>query len=123
MAIKRRRSITAALAGAALFMFLAGCARSGDDGHVVARYEGGRLTVADLAAHRDRMRMSRRFRSNPEMLEPQNVYAHAVNMEMVIAKGIKEGLHRDPRIRAEIHTFMADLFLKTLQDRLIAPHR
>jgi hypothetical protein len=98
---------------------LAGCDRSGAADNVVARFDGGRLTVEDLEAHRRKMKMKPQFRKQPEMLAPQNVFEHAVNMELLIAKGLKEELHLDPRIRAEIHGFMADLFLKVLQERLV----
>ena len=100
---------------------LAGCNRSGAAGNVVARFDGGRLTAEDLDAHRRRMKMSPRFRNQPELLAPRNVFEHAVNMELLIAKGLKEELHLDPGIRAEIHSFMADLFLKVLQERMV-PH-
>ena len=98
---------------------LAGCNRPGAADNVVARFDGGRLTVEDLDAHRRKMKMNPRFRSRPELLAPQKVFEHAVNMELLIAKGLKEKLHLDPRIRAEIHDFMADLFLKVLQERLV----
>jgi hypothetical protein len=65
--------------------------------------------------------MNPRFRNQPELLAPRNVFEHAVNMELLIAKGLKEELHLDPGIRAEIHGFMADLFLKVLQERMV-PH-
>ncbi len=97
----------------------AGCDRDRNADNVVARFEGGLLTMEDLAFHRRKMGLESRFRQQPGMLEPRNVFDHAVNMELVIAKGLKEKLHLDPRIRGEIHAFMADLFLKTLQDRLV----
>jgi len=53
------------------------------------------------------------------MLAPHMFFEHAVDMELLIAKGLKEKLHLDPGIRAEIHVFMADLFLKVLQERLV----
>jgi hypothetical protein len=96
-----------------------GCHRSASEDNVVARFEGGRLTVEDLAAHYAKMKKEPRFRKNPESFTPEFAFEHAVNMEMIIAKGLKENLHLDPRIRAEIHHFMSDLFLKVMQERLV----
>ena len=108
------------LIGLALLMFLAACEKTDTKGTVVARYEGGILTTEDLSAHRDIMASQRKFYDNPGLLTDDLVFEHAVNMEMIIAKGLKENLHLDPRIRAKLHSQMADLFLKLLQHRLVA---
>lgn len=98
---------------------LAGCQK--DDDNVVVRFEGGTLTVEDLAAHRQSMQRMSHFRDKPEMLTPDFVFEHALNMEMIIAKGLSEELHHDPRIRNMLHEHMSDLFLKVMQDELITP--
>ncbi len=98
---------------------LAGCPEKKNSGNVLATFEGGSLTVEDVQAHLRKLKKAPRHKNNPEMLTPEYAFDHAVNMEMVIAKGLKEKLHLDPNIRAEIHGFMADLFLKVMQDRLV----
>ncbi|MBE9570433.1 MAG: peptidyl-prolyl cis-trans isomerase, partial [Proteobacteria bacterium] len=85
----------------------------------IARFEGGNITKEDLAAHYKKLKMESRHRNNPEQLTPEFVFDHALNMEMIIARGLKEKLHLDPWIRQEIHGFMSDLFLKVMQDRLV----
>ncbi len=99
-------------------LFLAGCDQSGKNDAVIT-YDGGSLTVEDLKAHQAVMKRSSRFSKNPEQVTPEFAYEHAVNMEMIITKALKEKLHQDPRIRAEIHEFMSDLFLKVMQDHLV----
>jgi hypothetical protein len=101
-------------------LLLAGCPGRKDGGNVLATFEGGSLTVEDVQAHLRKMKNHPRYRNNPEWLTPAYAFDHALNMEMVIAKGLKENLHLDPDIRAEIHGFMADLFLKVMQDRLVS---
>jgi hypothetical protein len=116
--MKKRRMLIAVFAGALLVSGLPGCRQSGGD-NVAARFKGGSLTVEDLDAHRRILSRQAPYRDNPERLTPELVFEHAVNMEMIIAKGLKEKLHLDPRIRAQIHGFMSDLFLKILQDKLV----
>lgn len=87
--------------------------------NTIMSFEGGNLTKEDLAAHYKNLKMKSRYRNDPESLTPEFVFDHAVNMEMIIAKGLKEKLHLDPWIRQEIHGFMSDLFLKVMQDRLV----
>jgi len=99
-------------------LFLAGCNQTGNDNAVVT-FDGGSLTLEDLRAHQDIMKRSSRFNKNPDQVTPEFAYEHAVNMEMIITRALKEKLHQDPRIRAEIHEFMADLFLKVMQDHLV----
>ena len=100
-------------------LMIIGCNDSNSGSQTVAKYDGGCLTLADLSAHREKMKKDTRFRKNPEKITPQFVFEHAVNMEMVIAKGLKQKLHLDPGIRTEIHYFMADLFLKIMQEKLV----
>ncbi len=99
-------------------LFLAGCNQTKNDNAVVT-FDGGSLTLEDLKAHQDIMKRSSRFNKNPDQVTPEFAYEHAVNMEMIITRALKEKLHQDPRIRAEIHEFMADLFLKVMQDHLV----
>ncbi len=116
--MKNRRIWIAILTGAVLALSLPACQPSGND-NVVARFEGGSLTVEDIDAHRQILSRQGTYRDNPERLTPEFVFDHAVNMEMIIARGLKEKLHQDPHIRAQIHGFMSDLFLKMLQDSLV----
>jgi parvulin-like peptidyl-prolyl isomerase len=60
-----------------------------------------------------------KLNTDPDRITPEFVYEHAVNMEMIITKALKEKLHQDPRIRAEIHEFMANLFLRIMQDSMV----
>lgn len=99
-------------------LFLAGCNQTANDNAVVT-FNGGSLTLEDLKAHQAIMKRSSRFSKNPDQVTPEFAYEHAVNMEMIITRALKEKLHQDPRIRAEIHEFMADLFLKVMQDHLV----
>lgn len=99
-------------------LFLAGCDQANNNDAVVT-YDGGSLTLEDLKAHQAIMKRSSRFSTNPDQVTPEFAYEHAVNMEMIITKALKEKLHQDPRIRAEIHEFMSDLFLKVMQDHLV----
>lgn len=98
---------------------LAGCPERKTGDNVLATFEGGSLTVEDVQAHLRKLKKNPRYKNNPEMLTSEYAFDHAVNMEMVIAKGLKENLHLDPHIRAEIHGFMAGLFLKVMEDRLV----
>jgi len=98
----------------------AGCRSSAKDATAV-RFDGGSLTIEDLSAHREMLRGQAAFREHPERLTPEFIVDHAINMEMIIAKGLKERLHLDPRVRARIHHFMSDLFLKVMQDTLVPP--
>ncbi|MEA1899895.1 MAG: peptidyl-prolyl cis-trans isomerase [Thermodesulfobacteriota bacterium] len=104
-----------------VIMFLVFCCGCSSDmaENTIARFEGGNITKEDLAAHYKKLKMESRYRNNPEQLTPEFVFDHALNMEMIIAKGLKENLHLDPWIRQEIHGFMSDLFLKVMQDRLV----
>jgi hypothetical protein len=108
----------------ALCCTLALCACSGGqakDDNVLARFEGGMLTTEDVIAHLQSMQRSTRFRGKPEMLTPEFAFEHALNMEMIIAKGLDEQLHRDPIIRNALHEQMSDLFLKLMEEQLITP--
>lgn len=97
---------------------LAGCTAE-EKGSEVATFTGGNLTVEDLEAHFRRLKKEKRYRNNPELLTTEFVFDHALNMEMVIAEGLRRKLHLDPAIRQEIHGFMADLFLKVLEGDLV----
>lgn len=99
---------------------LAGCEKHQDDDTIIS-FKGGRLTAADLYAHRDIMLRDSRFNQNPERITPEFVYNHAVNMEMIIAKALEENLHQDPRVQARIHDYMGNLFLEIMQDSLVSP--
>lgn len=104
-----------------VIMFLIFCCGCSSDmaENTIARFEGGNITKEDLAAHYRKLKMQSRYRNNPEQLTPEFVFDHALNMEMIIAKGLNEKLHLDPWIREEIHGFMSDLFLKVMQNRLV----
>ena len=101
-------------------VLLAGCV---DDKpaaeNVLARFEGGTLTSEDVEAHYRDLKKQTRFRNNPELLTPEFVFDHALNMEMIIAEGLKKELHHDAYIRQELHSHMSNLFLKILEDDLI----
>ncbi len=99
-------------------IFFCGCSSDVAE-NTIAQFEGGNITKEDLAAHYKKLKMESRYRNNPEQLTPEFVFDHALNMEMIIARGLKEKLHLDPWIRQEIHGFMSDLFLKVMQDRLV----
>ncbi len=105
------------LTGTLLIVGPAGCNRTEENR--VARFKGGILTIEDLVAHREILRTQAIYRDHPERLTPKFVLEHAVNMEMIIAKGLKEKLHLDPRIRARLHAHMSDLFLKVMQETLV----
>ncbi|MCK5165026.1 MAG: peptidyl-prolyl cis-trans isomerase, partial [Desulfobacula sp.] len=94
------------------------CKKSGNENYVV-KFKGGGLTTLDLDAHYTNLKKSRTFKNKPEELTSELVFDHALNMEMIITKGLDEKLHLDPRIRARIHEFMADLFLKVMQESLV----
>ena len=94
------------------------CKKSGNENYVV-KFKGGGLTTLDLDAHYTNLKKSRTFKNKPEELTSELVFDHALNMEMIITKGLDEKLHLDPGIRAQIHEFMSDLFLKVMQDRLV----
>jgi len=96
-----------------------GCDRGGDN--VLARFDGGVLTVEDVDAHLAGMKRSSRFRDRPELLNREFAFEHALNMEMIIAKGLAEELHLDPRIREELHRQMSELFLKVMENQLVTP--
>ena len=102
----------------AVLIFFYGCSSDRAENTIV-QFEGGNITKEDLAAHYKKLKMESRYRNNPEQLTPEFVFDHALNMEMIIARGLKEKLHLDPWIRQEIHGFMSDLFLKVMQDRLV----
>lgn len=96
----------------------AGCGADKND-NAVARFKDGSLTKEDLAAHQGLMKKSRTFRNKPDQLTPEFVFDHALNMEMIIAKGLDEKLHLDPQIRARIHEFMSGLFLDVMKTHLV----
>jgi len=117
--MKKRRNVAAIVAAVVVAAAaLAACQKNNAD-NVVARFKGGSLTIEDLDAHRQLLGRQASFRDKPEQLTPEFVFDHAVNMEMIIAKGLKEKLHLDPRVRVQIHGFMSDLFLKVLQEKLV----
>jgi hypothetical protein len=101
-----------------VWLVLTGCGEKGNE-RVAVRFKGGSLTIEDLEAHRQMLEKQGTFKDNPERLTGEYVLDHAVNMEMIIAKGLKEELHLDPTIRAKIHGYMSDLFLKVMQDKLV----
>ncbi|MDL1967512.1 MAG: peptidyl-prolyl cis-trans isomerase [Deltaproteobacteria bacterium] len=102
----------------AVLIFICSCSSERAE-NTIALFEGGNITKEDLVAHYKKLKMESRYRNNPEQLTPAFVFDHALNMEIIIAKGLKENLHLDPWIRQEIHGFMSDLFLKVMQDRLV----
>lgn len=97
-------------------LFVWGCQSQKDP---LVAFDGGCLTVQDLDAHYEKLKTSSTFKNRTEQLTPEFVFDHAVNMEMIITKGLKEKLHQDPRVRAQIHAYMSDLFLKIMQDELV----
>jgi len=101
-----------------ILITITGC-KDGANKNVIAEFKGGSLTTQDLSAHYEKLKKSRTFKGRTEELTPDVVFDHALNMEMIIAKGLDEKLHLDPRIRAEIHEFMSDLFLRVMQDSLV----
>lgn len=103
-----------------LTLGLVGCQKKDND-NVVAHFKGGVLTVEDLAAHRKSMQKMSQFRNKPELLTPQFVFQHALDMEMIITEGLEEELHHDPQIRNTLHQQMSNLFLKIMQDKLLTP--
>ena len=102
-----------------LLLVVGGCSANSEDEQVLARFEGGVITVADVEAHLQSMKRDSRFRKQPELLTPEFAFEHALNMEMIIARGLELNLHRDPVIRNKLHEQMSDLFVKLLQDQLI----
>ncbi|WP_448871222.1 peptidyl-prolyl cis-trans isomerase [Desulfobulbus propionicus] len=96
-----------------------GCDRQADNALVT--FKGGALTSEDLHAHLESMKRKSQFRGKPELLTPEFVFDHALNMEMIIAKGLSENLHLDPRIRNMLHEQMSDLFLKIMEEKLVTP--
>ena len=94
--------------------------KNSSDAKSVVEFNGGSLTTEDLDAHYKKLKKSQQFKSRQEQLTPEFVFDHALNMEMIITKGLDEKLHLDPRIRAEIHEFMSSLFLRIMQDKLVA---
>lgn len=108
-----------ALCSALVISACSGGQSEGDN--VLARFEGGVITTEDVTAHLQSMQRSSRFRDKPELLTPEFAFEHALNMEMIIAKGLDEQLHRDPVIRNVLHEQMSDLFLKLMEDQLITP--
>ncbi|MBM9536580.1 peptidyl-prolyl cis-trans isomerase [Desulfobulbus alkaliphilus] len=107
---------------AALCCTLALSACSGgqsEDGNVLARFDGGVITSEDVSARLQSMQRNTRFRDTPELLTPEFAFEHVLNMEMIIAKGKAEQLHRDPHIRNALHEHMSSLFLKLMENDLI----
>ncbi len=102
----------------AIFIFCFGCSSDRPE-NVIVQFKGGNITKEDLGAHYKKLKMESRYKNNPEQLTPEFVFNHALNMEMIIAKGLKEKPHLDPMIRQEIHGFMSNLFLKVMQERLV----
>ena len=103
-----------------LLVTLAGCSQNDKPGdNVLARFEGGVLTTEDIDAHLMSLKRRSEFKDKPEMLTPEFAFDHALNMEMIIARGLEENLHEDAYIRNDLHQQMSDLFLKILRDRLV----
>lgn len=100
---------------------LTSCSGNESGDNVLVTYKGGCLTTEDLAAHRASMKRSSQFKDKEEMLTPQFVFEHALNMEMIIARGLDDKLHLDPDIRNELHKQMSDLFMKVMEEKLITP--
>lgn len=113
-----RNTITAILCLAMIYG-LTGCDRKQENTLVV--FEGGSLTTEDVAAHRESMRQMKEFRNYQERLTPEFVFEHALNMEMIIAKGLDMKLHLDPRIREHLHRQMSETFLKLIGEQLVPP--
>lgn len=100
-----------------LMLFCCGC---GDEAeNTIVSFKGGCLTKEDVVAHYNKLKRKNKYRNNPDTLTPEFIFDHALNMEMIIEKGLEEKLHLVPWIREEIHGFMSDLFLKTMQERLV----
>ena len=87
--------------------------------NVLARFKGGVLTMEDLEAHHRSLKRQSKYRNNPEMLTPEFVFNHALNMEMIIAMGLRKKLHHDAYIRQDLHSHMSNLFLKVMRDELM----
>lgn len=104
-----------------ILVVLTSCSGNDSGDNVLVIYKGGSLTKEDLAAHLASLKRSSQFKDKEEVLTPQFVFEHALNMEMIIARGLDEKLHLDPDIRNELHKQMSDLFLKVMEDKLITP--
>lgn len=104
---------------AVILITITGC-KDGANKNAIVEFKGGSLTTQDLDAHYEKLKKNRTFKGKIQELTPDVVFNHALNMEMIIAKGLDEKLHLDPRIRAEIHEFMSDLFLRVMQDSLVS---
>lgn len=111
------KKLVVSLACTVALLVSGGCDRKPEN--TLASFKGGALTTADVEAHLESMKRKSQFRDKPEMLTPEFAFDHALNMEMIIAKGLAEGLHHDPRIRNMLHEHMSDLFLKIMEDKLI----
>ncbi len=85
----------------------------------VAKFDKGNLTIEDLHAHARQLSMKKDFVSSRQELTADYAFEHALNMEMLIAEGLKRDLHLDPAVRQEIHAFMSNLFLKILKKELV----
>ncbi len=103
-----------------LALLLAGCNQGNNDkGNVLARFEGGVLTTEDVTAHYRKLKRESKYRQEPELLTPEFVFEHALNMEMIIAEGLRRELHHDPRIRQDLHGHMSELFLRIMEEELV----
>lgn len=104
-------------------LFLLSSCSGNDPGaeNVLVTFKGGVLTTEDVVAHLASLKRSGQFRDRPELLTPEFVFEHALNMEMIIASGLAEKLHLDPHIRNELHRQMSELFLKLMEEKLITP--
>ncbi len=116
--MNRKKIVAVLIMTAVCLQGMLGCSKSKTD-DVVVSYKGGNLTVADIEAHREIMKRMKLFRDNPKALTNEAVLEHAANMELIIAKALKEKLHEDPRMKAEIHGFMSHNFLKIMQGTLV----
>lgn len=103
-----------------LLVALAGCSQNDKPAdNVLARFEGGVLTTEDIDAHLMSLKRRSEFKDKPEVLTPEFAFDHALNMEMIIARGLEKNLHEDAYIRNDLHQQMSDLFLKILRDKLV----
>lgn len=87
--------------------------------NVLVYFDGGEISKEYLLAHYASLRKERRYRDNPELLTFEDAFNHALNMKMIIALGIEEGLAEHPYIQQRISKYKSDLFLKIMKDELI----
>ena len=119
--IKKEKSMYCRVVICVLMLALTGCSQGDGSGdNVLARFQGGVLTTEDVDAHLASLKKRSEFRDKPEILTPEFAFEHALNMEMIIARGLEEKLHEDAYIRNNLHEQMSDLFMKILTDKLVS---